>query len=158
LADIIRGQKVPRKSSEYSIFHVPETHFTRIMVASRYLGPADLPEFSDDDVSGRHNTKGKDGRHVEAILRSFNFEKSVAWDALTHHFSSGVRHRELCSVALVLSHCFGFTTISRDARRSYPVLIKWFHDNWAIIEPVLPFVALRDATDRIIDHHRNPAK
>jgi hypothetical protein len=155
--DIIVVQKFVRKLSQaVQLWMAPNSHLTWFMIACRNVAGVNLPDLSDDDYSPRRSAKGKDGRHIEAILRTFKFEKSVAWDALTHHFSAGIRHRELCSIALVLSHCFGFPTISRDARRSYPVLIKWFHDHWPSIEPVMPLVALRDEEDGIIDHHRQP--
>jgi hypothetical protein len=129
------------------------------MIANRCLVRVDRPALREDDYFLQHGAKGKDGQHVEAILRSFTVEKSVAWDALTRHFSSGIRHRELCSIAFVLSHCFGFASISRDAPRSNPVVIKWFHDNWAGVKPVLSLVALHDDRDGIIDYHRElPAK
>jgi hypothetical protein len=102
----------------------------------------------------RDTTKWKEGRQVAALLRHFDFENCEAWRALTHQFSSGVRHKELSSVALVISHCFHVPAITRDARRSYPVLIKWFNDHWGKIQPIMPLIALHDEDDEIIDHKR----
>jgi hypothetical protein len=112
---------------------------------------------SDDKCYFGTAAKGKDGRHVTAILNKFDFRQSTAWPILTHHFSSGVRHRELISIAQLISHHFVMPRISRDAKRSYPVLIKWFQDNWVEVEPIMPLIALRDETEEIINHRRERA-
>jgi hypothetical protein len=45
----------------------------------------------------------------------------------------------------------------RDVRRSFPRLIEWFEENWAAITPILPLLALRDASDQVIDGRRELA-
>jgi hypothetical protein len=42
----------------------------------------------------------------------------------------------------------------RAAKRTLPVLVKWFSDNWATIEPILPCVQLLDEAGRVINFAR----
>jgi hypothetical protein len=128
------------------------TKFTSLLVMLACYHSLSSP--NDDGFYLPRSSKGKDSHHIAVILKTFNFETSDAWRALTQQFSTGVRHKELCSVALILSHCFGIQSIPRDARRSYPVLIKWFQDNWNEIRPVLPLIALRDDDNRVINFER----
>jgi hypothetical protein len=72
---------------------------------------------------------------------------------LRAHFSSGVGLYELRSVAMVLSYFTGLS-IPRAAKRTLPVLVKWFSDNWATIEPILPCVHLVDKGGRVINFCR----
>jgi hypothetical protein len=110
---------------------------------------------SDDDSGDEKQTPvGKEKTHIGEILRTFDFESCDAWEAITHKFSTGIRHRELCSIALVIVRYFGVRKISRDARRSFPVLIKWFQDNWSEIEPLLSIMNLLDENEEVIDHDR----
>jgi hypothetical protein len=88
------------------------------------------------------------------IFKNFNFENSNAWQSIIEKFSTGIRHRELCSTALLISHFFGAPKISRDARRSFPVLIKWFENHWATIEPIWSCLNLLDESKVVIDRAR----
>jgi hypothetical protein len=124
------------------------------MVASVDLLLREISSPSDDEGSRRTLQKGKEGRHIAVLLRGFDFQRSPAWKAITNNFSSGIRHRELCSVAILIAAKFGVPRVPRDAHRSYPVLIKWFEDNWEAVEPVLPFVCLRDEDDKVINRDR----
>jgi hypothetical protein len=70
-------------------------------------------------------------------------------------FSSGVRQRELLSVANVL--CTIIETLplpTRSEKRSYPLLLRWFEVHWALIEPWLPLFSLRDEHGKIINFER----
>ena len=74
----------------------------------------------------------------------FDPNNSREWNILQQHFSSGIRQSELASVAIVLSQQLQLTHLSREAKRTFVPLIQWFHNNWAKIEPVLPFIQLFD--------------
>jgi hypothetical protein len=121
-----------------------------------FVGPPTTPDESpnDEEPSKPHVRNGREARRIERILRTFDFEKCDTWQQLIEHFSTGVRHKELVSVANVLSDCFEVKKLSRSARRSYPVLIKWFHDNREEIVPLLDFVSLLDKYERVIDYDR----
>jgi hypothetical protein len=63
-------------------------------------------------------------------------------------FSSGIRQGELTSVACILcSLNESLSIITRSHRRSFPLLILWFEENWTMIEHVLPLVALCDESE-----------
>jgi hypothetical protein len=42
----------------------------------------------------------------------------------------------------------------RAAKRTLPVLVKWFSDNWATVEPMLGCVHLADENGRVINFGR----
>jgi hypothetical protein len=113
------------------------------------LSEGEIPEVQPCTIQ-----KGRQGRRVAGILKTFDYSTSKAWMALTNQFGSGVRHREFRSVAVVISKEFGVPRPPRDAQRSYPVLIKWFQDNLDAIEPILPFVGLLDDDEKLIDGYR----
>jgi hypothetical protein len=74
--------------------------------------------------------------------------------ALSARFSSGVTFKELRSVAQIISECGGIGRPSRDALRSFRLLLAWFRQNWAAVVPWLALVQLRDNNDCVIDGTR----
>jgi hypothetical protein len=124
------------------------------MVASLKLFQTEMSSPNDEQFLPHKMEVRKDRQHIAQILKTFNYQTSDAWTILTHHFSSGIRHRELRSIAFILSKIFNIPPITRDAHRSYPVLIKWFQENWTAIEPVLPLISLRDEYDQQINSDR----
>jgi hypothetical protein len=112
-------------------------------------GPA-----SDDEWPVEDRLSGRERQRIAVIVRSFNYEGSSARRSIIDKFSTGIRHRELCSVAILISQFFGVSKIPRDARRSFPVLIKWFEDHWATIEPIWSCVSLLDESEVVIDRAR----
>jgi hypothetical protein len=99
-------------------------------------------------------SKGKEAKHIADVLDMFNWKNSRAWVFIANQFGTGVRHKELCSIARVLIKCFQLPGISRNEYRSCPVLIKWFEKNWESIEPILPLIQLLDVEQRPIDSVR----
>lgn len=86
---------------------------------------------------------------------NFSFENSIEYRTLLQKFSSGVRLPELCSVAKILCTILsGLIEPSRDQKRSFPLLIEWYHNYWDLISPVLPLIQLRDEKDQVIDGRR----
>jgi hypothetical protein len=69
-------------------------------------------------------------------------------------FSSGIRLHELRSIVAILSQLIQIGPPERKAKRSYPLLVKWFKENWSCVAPVLPFIQLRDAANQVIDGRR----
>jgi hypothetical protein len=109
-----------------------------------------------DDVeeSTRRSRSGKESRHIAQMLKGFDYTTCEAWSGLTQHFSSGIRHRELISIAFLITEWFHVPKIPRDARRSYPMLVKWFQDHWTTIQPMLPLISIRDDENCLIDSSR----
>lgn len=84
-----------------------------------------------------------------------SYENTIEYATLIQRFSSGVRLHELNSIATILSSILsGVKEPSRDEKRSFPLLIEWFHNNWELISPVLPCIQLRDENNQIIDGRR----
>jgi hypothetical protein len=57
-------------------------------------------------------------------------------------FSSGIRHRELMSLALIFGTVCDVPPLTRDNKRSFPLLMKWFDENNQVIN------AEREAIER----------
>jgi hypothetical protein len=85
---------------------------------------------------------------------AFDWATCPAWSALTEHFGDTVTHREMCSVAWLLVSEFEIPKISRDARRSYPALIRWFQENWESVGPILHKITLEDDNMETINRER----
>jgi hypothetical protein len=121
------------------------------------------PEFSGAPFSLAHpltdhvmipKSRGKQGAQVAMILKDFDFQSCEAWKHLKCQFGDGIRHKELSSIASVLSSEFEIQGPSRDAQRSFPVLIKWFSDNWNEVEPFLALFTLWDENFEPINRSR----
>jgi hypothetical protein len=69
---------------------------------------------------------------------------SDVYKALQFQFSSGVRLHELVSIAQVVASLAGCTPPTKKEKRSYLLMVKWFHDRWAKIGPWIPVTNLRD--------------
>jgi hypothetical protein len=108
----------------------------------------------DDEFVPRSVPPGKEGRHIAQLLKDFDYQRSDVWRSITRKFSTGIRHRELCSVAHLVGRCCGIDGVPRDARRSFPVLIKWFQDNWDRIQSVWETLGLLDGDGQPINYER----
>lgn len=87
--------------------------------------------------------QGHEAKRVEQRLQGFNRETSPAWIAITARFSSGIVHHELRSVAQIIAKKLDLK-VDRDASRDNRVLIKWFDENWEVVEPELKKINLID--------------
>lgn len=73
-----------------------------------------------------------------------NFTDTYQWKVLQQHFSASATRHELLSIARILSTIMPLTKLPRMATRNTPCLVSWYIENWASIEPVLPYVHLYD--------------
>jgi hypothetical protein len=80
---------------------------------------------------------------VARRLNGFNIKDTIVWKVMTRRFGGNIKHPELVSMAEVLSS-HACITLDRDAKRRKSVLVKWFQENWASIEPYLPYIVLED--------------
>lgn len=86
---------------------------------------------------------------------TFSYKDSNEYRILIQNFSSGVRLKELCSVAIVLCKIVsGIKEPNRDEKRNLSLLIEWYHNNWSLVYPMLPFINLRDENNEIINGER----
>ena len=62
--------------------------------------------------------------------------------------------KEIVCVAQVLSTFYNVPGPNRDAKRSFALLLEWFHKNWSTIRPLLPKVNLLDENFKPINFQR----
>jgi hypothetical protein len=96
---------------------------------------------------------GKQGTRVANILQGYNVETSTSWIEIRKRFGNGITHRELFSIASIISSQFNISGLSRDARRSFVVLLKWFDDKWSWIDPILPLITQLDENQQPVIHN-----
>jgi hypothetical protein len=88
-------------------------------------------------------------------LANYNYKASPIWMLVRQQFSSGVRQRELTSIACILCSLIEtLPLLTRSEKRSYPLLIRWFERYWSEIEPFLPLIQLCDANKEVINFER----
>jgi hypothetical protein len=92
---------------------------------------------------------GPEAQRVIERLRGFDLDNSRAWQGITKQFTIGVTHSELKAVAQVVCSLTQLK-LDRDATRDNRVLIKWFDENWEVIEPHLLSFHLRDDSSAVI--------
>ena len=101
-------------------------------------------------------TKKKVGRHgnvlesetdemerVKRRIEGFNYKTSRAWKMLTYKYGSKLAHEELMSIAELLATRTN-VILDRDAKRRKAVLVKWFEENWDIIQGYLNYIVLEE--------------
>ena len=111
---------------------------------------------STNDPPKVERGKGSEAKRVAERLNGFQYENSNTWRILKEKFSSGVTHSELKSVAIVLCQHTGLS-LDRDATRDNRVLIKWFDENWDVLQKHIDNVSLKDENEEIINHSREIA-
>jgi hypothetical protein len=92
-------------------------------------GPAQEGSGEKERISGR--------------LGDFNAKDSSAWKEITRRFGKNLKQPELLSMANVVASNAGIK-LDRDARRRKTVLLKWFEENWTVIQPYLDYVVFED--------------
>jgi hypothetical protein len=80
---------------------------------------------------------------VQKRVDGFNWKRSTAWKRLTASYGPHLKHEELLSIADLVAKKLDIR-LDRDARRRKIVMIKWFEENWAAVEPLLSKIILED--------------
>jgi hypothetical protein len=78
---------------------------------------------------------------VHRRVEGFNWVNSPAWVHLTRTYGPRIVHEELVSIAVLAANRLSIR-LDRDARRRKVVMVKWFQENWASIEPLLHEIVL----------------
>jgi hypothetical protein len=95
---------------------------------------------------------GPESVEISRLLGSFKPGDSARCREVEAKFR-GSTNAELVSVARILIYTAQgrqipfpeeFARLCRVLRRSRPLILKWFHDYWEIVEPILPDVDLVD--------------
>jgi hypothetical protein len=91
-----------------------------------------------------HGETNPEKERIAQRLEGFNPRENQAWKEITQRFGPSIKHPELLSMAKVLAN-HAKLKLDRDAKRRKTVLLKWFEENWAALQPFLDYVALEDA-------------
>lgn len=85
---------------------------------------------------------GYEANSVKRELGSFDAKSSEAYKELTNRFSKDVTLDALKQVANILRQrkCDKLPPITRNAKRSLSLLIKWYQDNWNEIRNDLQYI------------------
>jgi len=69
-------------------------------------------------------------------LAGFKPKESPVWEYMTDRFGAEMNQSKLLALAEMISTQLSIP-LDRDAKRRKTVLIKWYHDNWAMILPYI---------------------
>jgi hypothetical protein len=83
-------------------------------------------------------------QRIKKDLGDFDAVKSSTFQQLQQQFGANLRHTDLRSIALVLIKTMGIPTISRNERRSFPILVKWFDRHWTLVSSVIGQIELHN--------------
>ena len=131
-------------------------HSPKYLTNSSYL--------SNSLISDNNSSSFIEDNQLDRPINSFNsssfnsaFQVQTnyqVWMILQQHFSSGICFAELKSIAKFLQFYLNLPIISRNALRSFPLLIDWFRNNWNKVYPVLPYISLLDENHQPINQYR----
>jgi len=116
----------------------------RIRLPSLNSMVCNLPIVSIDYILGQNTIKGpkvqncftksiREKSRIEARLKGFEPSESIAWNKLEQKFGNQIKRNDLINLATVLS-TIAQCDLDRDAKRRKSVLIRWFDENWFLIE------------------------
>jgi hypothetical protein len=103
---------------------------------------------------------GDESAEIARRLGSFKYAETAVFTEIRRRFPTAI-NGELVGIAQTviyvarqrgIPHPDSFTTLDRITRRSLPLMVKWFHDYWLIIWPILSDVVLADASFAIISN------
>lgn len=98
---------------------------------------------------------GTEARSVQMEIGDFDYLSSQAHAAIIHYFGTTLKLRELKGIVVSIraflesKHGIHLPQMSRNTKRSYPLMIKYIQDNLDAIVPVFPVIEL-------LDERRNP--
>jgi hypothetical protein len=78
---------------------------------------------------------------IRKRIEGFNWKRSPAWRYLSLAYGPTLSQDELISIAELISPRVSIK-LDRDARRRKCVMIKWFEEHWALIQPLLCSIVL----------------
>ncbi|KAK8835628.1 hypothetical protein M9Y10_042344 [Tritrichomonas musculus] len=95
------------------------------------------------NASQKKRGTSEECKKIKSILSDFNPVNSTAYIKLTERYGDNLKQTECQKIAEVLSLKLNIS-LDRDSRRRYPMLLKWFNDNWEQIEPNLKYITLTE--------------
>ena len=104
--------------------------------------------------------EGYEAQAVRHELGNFNYLSSRGYHLVVSLFGDTIRLRELKAVVFTVIHYLqtkyrlNMPPLSRNAKRSFPLLIKYITENYEAMEPVFPLVSLCDKDKKPINYGR----
>jgi hypothetical protein len=83
----------------------------------------------------------EDRGRIQMRVDGINWKRNGAWKYLSAMCGSHLKHEELVSITELATKRLG-TRLDRDAGRRNIVTIKWFAENWGVLEPLLSNIVL----------------
>lgn len=119
------------------------------------LIPASCTSFAGMEKKVKRTPRGQgdEAKRTAAMLQGFDIYTSPVYQYLIFKFSSGVSHKELYSIAQIVSMNTQIP-LQRAHSRDFRVLVKWFSDNWEKVFPIVNIINLRDENNEIISLSR----
>jgi hypothetical protein len=118
----------------------PPLDIQALLSLANQSGGFDLNQFL---APGNVQEGSKEKERISDRLKDFNPKDSPVWQEITRRFGKNLKQPELLSMANVLAGNANIK-LDRDAKRRKAVLLKWFEENWAVIQPYLEYVVFED--------------
>jgi hypothetical protein len=99
---------------------------------------------SEVSVRPELRPESQEMRRVRERTQGFCWKGSTVWRQLTDRYGPRLCLDELKSIAAIVAERVPIR-LDRDARRRKTVIVKWFQENWMLIEPLLPSIILEPA-------------
>jgi hypothetical protein len=115
---------------------------SEFMALANQGASVDISQLIGAAAAAPENNKEK--ARIAQRLGTFNAKDNAVWKEICARFGNNIKQPELRSIANVLASHANLK-LDRDATRRKSVLIKWFDEHWAQIEPYLDYVVLEDA-------------
>lgn len=99
------------------------------------------PQNSQQEVQTEENQITEEKIRIQKRIQGFKWRDSRVWEFLTARFGHKLTQDELVSIADLICRQTQLR-LDRDARRRKVVLLKWFEENWTIVQPLLHIIVL----------------
>jgi hypothetical protein len=123
--------------------------------------PTNLRQSCDPPYTGRtqrsRSTHYGDGFEAQAVRKeigNFQYETSRGFQAVQQNFGSTIRLLELKGIVMSAIHYVKrrhrtvLPKLSRNAKRSFPLMIKYINTHYEVITPTFRFMTLLDENHR----------
>lgn len=110
----------------------------------------DVPKTKDKSRERLAYGFGAEAHSVHNEIGSFDYTRSPAYMAILHFFGPTIKLRELKAIISALQLYLKnksnivLPPMSRNTKRSYPLLVKYIQDNFAILVPMFPNLTFLD--------------
>jgi hypothetical protein len=106
---------------------------------------------SDSILALQHSQKphiSPEMKRIQQRIDGFDWERSPAWLYLCWRFGPRLSQEELISIGTLVAATLQIK-LDRDARRRKVVMVKWFEEHWAEIQPLLCLIVLDKSENKV---------